>query len=101
VGLEMDSWQEPGKFQAAESKLPASRACGLLSPLFTPSLDVAPDGSTEIAPNTFQAGAPAGYEVHLAVPQSASSQPLATPDLRDATITLPAGTVASPSAANG
>jgi hypothetical protein len=111
TGLQMDSWEEPGRldpngtpdlsdsrWKTAESQLLAPGGaglteCGLLAPLFTPSLQVAPD--------TSRAGAPAGYAVSLEVPQSKSSQRLATPDLRDATVTLPAGTVASPSAANG
>jgi hypothetical protein len=96
VGFEMSSWLEPpGVFPPDEpsSPFPTQTECGLLAPLFTPSLTVAPD--------TTQAGAPAGYVVNLEVPQSQSSQRLATPDLKDATVTLPAGTVASPSSANG
>jgi hypothetical protein len=97
VGFEMNSWLEPpGVFPAggeSSSPFPTQTECGLLAPLFTPSLTVVPD--------TAQAGAPAGYAVNLEVPQSQSSQRLATPDLKDATVTLPAGTVASPSAANG
>jgi Domain of unknown function DUF11 len=97
VGFEMDSWLEaPGAFPAGgESSSPFSTQteCGLLSPLFTPTLAVTPDAA--------QAGAPAGYAVNLEVPQSQSAQTLGTPDLRNASVTLPAGTVASPSAANG
>jgi hypothetical protein len=93
VGLEVDDWSEPGVFRSAESQFPTPVACELLSPLFTPALQVSPD--------TSQAGAPAGYAVNVEVPQSESEQTLATPDLRNATVTLPAGTVASPSAANG
>jgi hypothetical protein len=93
----MDSWLEPpGVFPPggeSSSPFPKQTECGLLSPLFTPTLAVTPD--------TAQAGAPAGYAVNLEVPQSQSSQTLATPDLKDATVTLPAGTVASPSSANG
>ena len=45
---------------------------------------------------------PAGYTgVDLEVPQSNSAETLATPDLKTAVVTLPLGTVASPSAANG
>jgi hypothetical protein len=96
VGFEMSSWLEPpGVFppEKPSSPLPTQTECGVLTPLFTPTLGVTPD--------TAQAGAPAGYAVNLEVPQSQSSQRLGTPDLKDATVTLPAGTVASPSAANG
>jgi hypothetical protein len=92
----MDSWLEPpGVFPPDEpsSALSPETECGLLAPLFTPSLAVAPD--------TPRAGAPAGYTVGLEVPQSQSSRTLATPDLKEARVTLPAGTVASPSSANG
>jgi hypothetical protein len=102
VAFKMDSWQNPGVFASATpSLLPTPTECNLLSPLFTPSLEVSPDKSTEIAPHTFQAGLPAGYEVQLSVPQNWTAKALGTPDLRNSTVTLPAGTVASPSAANG
>jgi hypothetical protein len=103
VELAMDSWQMPGVFIPAEpSPFPAGENCTLtLSELFKPSLEVAPDASTEIAPHTFQAGAPAGYEVHGVLAQGKTAEGLATPDLKDASVTLPVGTVASPSAANG
>jgi uncharacterized protein DUF11 len=94
IELEMDSWLAPGSFTRGEPPpFAASRGCELLAPLFTPSLELSTD--------TAQAGAPAGYTVNLKLPQSESSQTLATPDLRNATVTLPTGTVASPSAANG
>jgi hypothetical protein len=102
VELAMDSWQAPGAFLAAEpSPFPTGSECTLISPSFKPALEVAPDSSTEIAPHTFQAGAPSGYGVKLEVPQNESAQSLATPDLANSTVTLPVGTVASPSAANG
>src|SRR5262249_46449434 len=70
VALAMASWQAPGTFLAAEpSPFPAGSECDLDSPLFKPALEVAPDPSTEIAPHTFQAGAPAGYEVHAVLAQ--------------------------------
>jgi uncharacterized repeat protein (TIGR01451 family) len=111
-GLELDSWTEPGRIQpngtpdltdprwkTAESQAPLPTAgdgfteCGLLAPLFVPSIEVAPD--------TSQADAPAAYSVALTASQSANPEGFATPDLKDATVTLPVGTVASPSAANG
>ena len=93
VGFEIDSWSEPGALVSDSSPLPTQGECGLLSPLFKPALTVAPD--------TTQAGAPSGYGVNLELAQNESAQSLATPDLKDSSVTLPEGTVASPSAANG
>jgi hypothetical protein len=44
---------------------------------------------------------PAGVGVDLTFPQNENPDGLATPDLRDAVVTLPAGLVVSPSAADG
>jgi hypothetical protein len=87
-----DSWQNPGVFPPSPPvQLRAPTGCGLLS--FEPSLSLTPD--------TPQAGAPAGYHLHLHIPQSDDPEGLATAELKNAVVTLPAGTVASPSAANG
>jgi hypothetical protein len=109
VGVEADSWPEPGTLDAsgvvdldgpsglnwrpASSPLPTLSGCSLLSSLFDPSI--------ETHPETEQAGAPAGYNINLDVPQNENPEAFATPDLKDATVTLPSGVVASPSAANG
>jgi hypothetical protein len=90
--FEADSWQSPGVFVSAPPALsPAVTGCGALA--FGPSLTVAPD--------TTQADAPTGLGVDLQVPQTDSPNTLATPELRDATVTLPAGLSVSPSAAGG
>ena len=94
VGFEVDSWLTPGVPTSGEPPpFPTPSGCELLSPRFMPALQVSPE--------TAQADAPAGYAVNLSVPQSESPQTLATPDLKDVTVTLPPGTVASPSAASG
>jgi hypothetical protein len=54
-----------------------------------------------LQPEQTQATTPTGYEVDLKVPQSEGAEGLATADLRDAVVRLPAGIVLSPSAANG
>jgi hypothetical protein len=92
VGLELDSWEEPG-FLAESVPFATPFECAALSPLFTPSLDVNPE--------TKQAGAPTGYDVSLHVSQNENPEGSATPDLRDTTIALPVGVVASSSVANG
>jgi hypothetical protein len=52
-------------------------------------------------PDTLEAGAPAGYSFDLSVPQDDEPGALATPDVKRTSVTLPAGTVISPSAADG
>jgi uncharacterized repeat protein (TIGR01451 family) len=101
VTVRRDSWQNPeqlnplepeppGVFQR-ELRLPAITGCERLS--FTPSLTLAPE--------TTQAGAPSGYTVAVRVPQNESPTALATPEVRNATVSLPVGVVLSPSVANG
>jgi uncharacterized repeat protein (TIGR01451 family) len=90
VTMQSDSWQ--GETAAPiTSKLPAQTGCGSLS--FDPSLTAQPE--------TSQAATPSGYTFDLRVPQNEDPSGLATPNLRKAVVTLPAGTVVSPSAANG
>jgi len=90
--LSADSWRAPGVFPpASKSTLLAPTGCGVLS--FDPSLSVEPE--------SLQAGLPIGYGVDLKIPQSESPEGLATPDLRDATVSLPPGVTLNPSAANG
>ncbi|MCW3020293.1 MAG: hypothetical protein JWN10_2601, partial [Solirubrobacterales bacterium] len=89
-----DSWQTPLEQplpRLREVSLPPITGCEHLS--FTPSLTLAPE--------TTEAGAPSGYTVAVHVPQNESPTALATPDLRNATVSLPAGVVLSPSVANG
>ncbi len=108
VNASMESWQNPGVFVTAASPLPATTGCGDLTG-FQPTLSAAPDNQ--------QAGAPAGLTVDLHVPQNDQSlwvypeqgqpptsvtyAPLATPDLRDATVALPVGMTINPSSGDG
>jgi len=59
------------------------------------------DPSLTVTPETALADAPAGYAVELRLPQSSDADGLATPVLRDATVTMPEGVTISPSSANG
>ncbi len=90
-----DSWESPGQFQTYSFPEPetaeAITGCEQLS--FTPSLT--------LTPQMTQANTPSGYTVELHVPQNEDPSGLATPDLRDAVVSLPAGVVVSPSATNG
>jgi hypothetical protein len=101
-----DSWQHPGSFLADGSPnlgdanwktssttvYPSMTGCNMLQ--FGPTISVTPD--------TTQADEPTGATVDLRVPQATGRFPaLATPELKDATVTLPAGVSISPSAADG
>jgi hypothetical protein len=96
--LEMDSWVNPQQWVTKEASMYEASAtqgvsgCNLLA--FNPTIEVAPEET--------QADTPSGYTVDLKVPQAANLYPvLATPDLRNAEVTLPEGVSVSPSAADG
>jgi|HubBroStandDraft_2_1064218.scaffolds.fasta_scaffold00732_5 hypothetical protein len=87
-----DSWEDPGEFQTFTPE-PEITTTGCEQLVFNPSLTLTPE--------TFQADTPSGYTVELHVPQNEAPGALATPDLRNAVVSLPEGVVLSPSAANG
>ncbi len=92
--LETDSWEAPGEFKGAgtaETGLGTPTGCGQLS--FKPEVSMLPD--------TLEAGAPAGYAFHLSVPQNSEAEGLATPHVKRVVVTLPLGTVVSPSVSDG
>ena len=93
-----DSWEETGIFHEAgfashdQSGNPVGvTGCERLA--FSPSVFAHPD--------TTAAAVPAGLDFDLHIPQSEGSDNLAEADLRNAVVTLPAGMVLNPSAANG
>jgi hypothetical protein len=89
----IDSWAEPGVFASESTPTGTMTGCDAL-PFFT---------SVSMVPDTFQAGAPAGYDFNLKVDRSQDTNPTGdvTPDVKNVSTTLPLGTVISPSAANG
>jgi hypothetical protein len=89
--LLVDSWLAPGVFTDASFDVGQVTGCDLL--VFDPTVDVRPDSLT--------AGAPAGLSVDIEVPQNPDPDGLATPNVKDVTVALPAGTTLSPSAADG
>ena len=90
--LTADSWENPGEYLSPlASTQPPLGGCEQLS--FDPSLSVTPE--------TSELDTPTGLSVDLHIPPNEDPAGLATPDLRDATVTLPAGVAISPSAANG
>jgi hypothetical protein len=79
-------------WQTATSSLPLVTGCNALR--FNPEL--------EVTPETSRSDSPTGATVDLKVPQAPTNDAaLATPDLKDAIVTLPAGMSLSPSSANG
>jgi hypothetical protein len=104
-----DSWQQPGRldaqgdpvapgpnWQETEAGSPPVTDCQDLT--FEPAISFEPT----LMPNgTTQADEPSGYTFKLDVPQNENPKGLATPELKDTTVTLPEDVSISPSAANG
>jgi hypothetical protein len=103
--LYMDSWLHPGAFNAAGtpdlsdpnwkkavSESPPVTGCNALR--FSPE-------SFSVKPDTATANTPTGLNFDLKIPQSETPGTLATPPLRNASVTLPAGLTVDPSAASG
>ncbi|HEX5308781.1 MAG TPA: hypothetical protein VFW38_06845 [Solirubrobacteraceae bacterium] len=88
---EMDAWRSPGVFRRTE--VPAGSMTGCLEVPFGSEFSFLPD--------TVEAGAPAGYEFSLRVPQVNTASTRATSNVRDVSLTLPEGVVVNPSAAWG
>ncbi|MFI5009619.1 MAG: hypothetical protein ACHQDY_05020 [Solirubrobacterales bacterium] len=90
--LEADTWQHPDVYStAAAVTYPQVRGCDALQ--FQPTLSVMPD--------TTLAAEPSGYTIDVRVPQNENPSQLSTPELKSATVTLPAGVSLSPAAAGG
>jgi hypothetical protein len=91
--IEANSWAEPGRWAVAKSvAYPHISGCDLLR--FEPMV--------ELHPEVTEAEAPSGFEIKIKAPQNPNRFPvLATPDLRDLTMTLPEGMTFAPGAADG
>ena len=98
--MEADSWAAPGSFLSAEyawmnetGRGLGPEGCAMLP--FTPAI--------EVKPEQHDASTPTGLTVDVKIPQKTTLEPegLAEADVRDTTVTLPAGVELSPSAANG
>jgi hypothetical protein len=90
--MSTDSWTSPGAFlSSGPAPMGTLTGCDQLSL----------ESSFTMLPDTLEAGAPAGYRLDLSVPQSTDPEGLATPNIKRVVATLPAGTVISPSAADG
>ncbi|HUA12147.1 MAG TPA: hypothetical protein VMA83_09100 [Solirubrobacteraceae bacterium] len=104
--LYVDQWGSPGAESDGEPDLsgpgwlkyetPSEPVTGCENLKFEPEAKFRPD-KTGIA----AVAAPEGYEFRLHIPQKEATGELATPELKNTSVTLPAGVVLSPGAANG
>jgi hypothetical protein len=91
--MEADPWDRPGSFVSLSDPMQTLDGCNRLS--FEPSISVAPEGE--------QASSPTGLTVGIHVPQDELLNPtgLAEANVKDTTVTLPAGVAINPAAADG
>ncbi len=103
-----DSWENPVPTEEnGEPKLSALATAEVAEPAVTgcENLSFKPEVQFRQRPaeegGSQKAAAPSGYEFELKLPQHEEKGELVTPPLKDTKVTLPAGVVLSPSAANG
>ncbi len=91
--VEADSWADPGRWVHTEAdSYPTVTGCDLLQ--FEPTV--------ELLPEVTQAEEPSGEQIRITLPQRPETSPfLATPDLKNVTMTLPSGMTLSPGGADG
>ncbi len=91
--VQADSWTAPAHWVSEEAvAYPAITGCDLLQ--FEPTV--------EMHPEVTQAEEPTGYEIKIKLPQNPEQFPvLATPQLKNVTMTLPKGLTIAPGGADG
>jgi hypothetical protein len=107
--LETDQWSEPGVFSRQDLVSHESPGYPLQSNEWGPQAGVTGCGvvpfnpSLAVQPSTHQADTPTGLSVDFSLPQEGLLAPegIATDDVRETVVTLPAGVSVSPSAADG
>jgi hypothetical protein len=88
----VDSYENPGVYSEAQTTTPALTGCE--------KLGFAPDVITQ--PEPAQAASPSGLSIEIQVPQTYNNPVgLAESNLKDTTVTLPAGVAVNPSAGDG
>ncbi len=87
----VDTYQAPSEVVQAHEEMSGMTGCEKLR--FSPTIAVTPESSV--------ADSPTGLTVDLHVPQEESATGLAEADLKDATVTLPAGVTVNPASAAG
>jgi hypothetical protein len=90
TSLSINTYQEPEVFTDALAQSPTPTNCASVP--FAPSIKAEPD--------TTQAGAPAGLDFELTVPQNNEASGQGTSELEKAVVTLPQGMTISPAAAS-
>jgi hypothetical protein len=100
TSVEYDSWQDPIPAGREPSVTPEPSQA---MPSLTGCNKLPFSASIEDAPDVQQASSPTGLAVKVRVPQEVSrnGEALASADLRDTTVMLPAGVTVNPSGANG
>ncbi len=98
--LGADSWQDPGAFTSASSALhdqagtpTGLTGCNHLD--FRPRISVSPDGQAGSTPTGL------GVDVHVPQEESLAASALGESEVKNTTVTLPAGVALSPGAADG
>jgi hypothetical protein len=109
--VHLDSWQEPGAFANNGTPEGEPEVNGPWVSTSSPAEESPPvTGCEELRftpqafnalPDTSTANSPTGLTLSEQIPQHEQPGSLATPPLRDETVTLPAGLIANPSAASG
>ncbi len=89
--VKVDSYNLPGVFFTRAVEMPAITGCNQLE--FEPQIEARPTNDV--------ADSPTGLHVDLEIPQNEDPEGRATPDLRDAVVTLPPGLTVNPSSAAG
>jgi hypothetical protein len=96
--IELRAWESPYTPATRDATAyPPLTGCGLLQ--FHPTFTFGPSPSPE--EGTAQVDSPSAYTLDLTTPHTTAFSERATPNLKDASVTLPAGVAVSPSAATG
>lgn len=89
--IAVDSYQAPERYAEKSAEMPGTTGCASVA--FAPTISVVPE--------TESAATPTGLQVDVHVPQDEEAGGLATANLKDATVVLPAGVSANPAEAGG
>jgi len=98
---EADSWQEPGRVvEASAVAYPELSGCDVLG--FEPKLEFAPSvGGEGVEAGSSQVDSPSAFTGVLKLPLTTGFEQAATPPLKNAVVTLPAGVSINPAAGQG